>query len=388
MDRTSRTFKLREALLTGEQVLNATAWAKLLEVDLRTVQRDLAFLRRHENLPIVFDQEVKGYRLQRPKLAPMSETKASKSSRLIDIIHRIAAQPGVTAQALADSLGRDKRTIYRDMRALEDLGFPIYTENGYRLASDAMLPALNLLPTEYFALLLGARMVESQGPSSLATDARRALEKITRGISEQRRPDVSALRSNVQLSAPSEETGFEAMAAMQTVIGNGFQLRIDYLGLQDKTPVTRHIDPMGLFSFRQIWYLRAFDHRRSDFRSFRVSRIVGWESTQIPVVNSPRMELDEAVYNRWDLTQGEKVTVELKVTESLGRWLTENPPHPSQQVQGDRVSYQVSDLDAVCRWMVGLYGLEVLNPPALRQKLSKIGQQLIETYSTISTTVP
>ncbi len=380
MDRTSRTFKLKEALQAADRVLNAAGWAEFFDVDLRTIQRDLAYLRLQEKLPIVFDHQAKGYRLVRPKLAEMSEPKATKSARLIDIIHRIAAQPGVSAQDLADSLGRDKRTIYRDLKALDDLGYPIYTDNGYHLASDAMLPALNLLPTEFLALLLGARMVESQGPCSLADDARRALEKITRGFSEQRRPDVTALRSNIQLSAPSEETGFETMAALQTVIGNGYQLRIDYLGLQDKQAVTRQVDPMGLFSFRQVWYLRAFDHRRSDFRSFRISRIVGWESTEEPVTQTPRMDIGEAVYNRWDLANSEKVTVELKVCEALSRWLIENPPHPSQQVEGDRVRYQVSDLDAVCRWVASLYGIEVLNPPELRQKMGELGRQFTSNY--------
>lgn len=387
MDRTSRTLKLREALLADEESLNALAWAERFEVDLRTIQRDIAYLRAQGEFSIIFDQRAGGYRLARPKQPEMTP-RVNKSARMFEIIQRIAAEPGLTAQQLAESLGRDKRTIYRDIRALEDLGFPLYTDNGYRLAADAMLPTLHLQPTEFLALLLGARMVESQGPSSLGADARCALEKITRGISEPRRPNIGALRSNIQLSGPSEETGFETMVALQTVIGNGYQLRIDYQGIQDSATATRQIDPMGIFSFRQVWYLRGFDHNRSAHRSYRISRIVGWEVTDTPVVHNPQMELGEAVYNRWDLAGGSQVTVELRVSDALGRWLTENPPHPSQQVAGDRVTYQVSDLDAVARWTASLYGLEVLSPPELRERLERMGNQLLATYGEGAPAIP
>lgn len=381
MDRTSRTLRLKEALAAGQVVLNAVQWAKRFNVDLRTIQRDIAYLKEQEGMSLVYDRVAGGYLYVPSKQVEMSGKKAAKSVRLLDIIRRISAEPGLTAQQLAESLGRDKRTIYRDIRALEDLGYPIYTDNGYHLAADAMLPSLNLTPAELLAVLLGLQMVESQGQGCLEADARRAQDKLVREVSESRRPNVSSLRRQVQLTEPSEDTGFEVMVELQAVLNSGFQLQIEYLGLKDKNAVSRQLDPMGLFCFRQVWYLRAYDHARSDFRSFRISRIAGWRLTDVPVVKSPRMELGEAVYNRWDLAGGEKVTVEVQVSQSLARWLVENPPHPSQQICGDKVTYQVSELDAVARWAASLYGLTVLNPPELRTRLAAMGEELCSCYS-------
>jgi hypothetical protein len=92
------------------------------------------------------------------------------------------------------------------------------------------------------------------------------------------------------------------------------------------------------------------------------------------------MEIQQASYHRWDIDGEEKQTVTIKVTESLARWLEENPAHPTQQIDGELVTYRVTNPKAMARWVVGLYGLEVLEPPELRQALKEIAQELSALY--------
>jgi predicted DNA-binding transcriptional regulator YafY len=367
-------------LIAGHPILNAAGWAAEFGVDARTIQRDVAYLRQSCGLDIVYDEALGGYKCSRPKPFPMRETKAKKWARLMDLIHRIAAEPGRSSQDLATAMGCTPRTIFRDIRELEDLGLPLYSDNGYRFAADAFLPALNLQPKELLSLLLAARMLESVGGHELAPEARRAIEKLLRAMSEERRPDMGALRETVQVSALSEDTGVSQLLELQAVIGNGRQLRLSYLGLQDQTAQERVVDPMGLFGFRQVWYLRAFDHLRQGYRSFRLSRVASWEQLSTPVAHPAKMDLHEAVYHRWDVEGVDLVTVELQVTEPLARWLAENPPHPSQEIDGHRVTYRVSDLSAVSRWAAGLHGLEVVGPPALRAEMAKLAGDLHARY--------
>jgi predicted DNA-binding transcriptional regulator YafY len=315
----------------------------------------------------------------------MRESKSTKWLRLMDLIHRIAAEPGKTSQQLALEMKCAPRTIFRDLSDLQDLGFPVYNDNGYRFAADAFLPTLNLQPRELFALFLGARLLESHGKGELGPDARRALEKLSRASGQASRPDLGALRELVQVAESPEATGMDLVVQMQAVIGKGQQLRIFYLGLHDPQALPRDVDPMGLFSFRQVWYLRAYDHRRKAFRSFRLSRIHRWELLQVAVQHAAHMELQDAVYHRWDVEADQQVEVEIKVSESLARWLAENPPHPSQKLDGDRATYLVSDLAALARWAASLHGLEILSPPALRREMAKLGRDLVSLYSDCST---
>lgn len=379
MSRISRVLRLRACLLKGDPILNVAGWAERFGVDPRTVQRDLAYL-RSQGLTIVLDSQRGGYCCLRRKTKPMRETKAKKWARLMGLIHRIAAEPGLSSGQLAEAVGRTPRTIFRDLRELEDLGLPIYNHDGYRFAADAFLPALHLQPRELLALFLGARMLEGVGGEELVPDARRALEKLVRSMSEERRPHLGAIRESLQVTAPTEDTGLEHLMPLQAVIGNGRQLLLRYQGIRHEAPQDRVVDPMGLFGFRQVWYLRAFDHAPQAYRSFRLSRVLEWKLLDSAVVHNAKMELQDAVYHRWE-SAGDCVNVELKVSEALGRWLAENPPHPSQRIDGDRVHYQVSDLPAVARWAASLHGLEVLAPPALCHEMARLARELLRLYS-------
>ena len=79
---------------------------------------------------------------------------------------------------------------------------------------------------------------------------------------------------------------------------------------------------------------------------------------------------------RWS----EKQTVRIKVSESLARWLEENPAHPSQELSEGQVTFQVTNPKAMARWVTSLYGLEVLEPKELRDELKQITKELAGVY--------
>lgn len=373
MSRITRIFQLREALVGGEVVQDASAWAKRFGVDVRTLQRDISFLKNVEGLGIEYDAELGGYFCRSTRVSPMGGMKKKKKwGRLMALIHRIAAEPGKSSQQLAREMKCSNRTIFRDLEELQEIGFPIYFDSGYRFAADSFLPTLSLSPSELLAIFLGARMLEGLEAEELAPTARTALEKLIRAVSEERRPNIGAMREAVKVASPLEDTGADKLMELQMVLGSERRIRLSYQGLNDTQAREREVDPVGLFCFRQVWYLRAFDTKRADYRSFRLSRILAWEQTDEQVSPNHKMELSEATYNRWDSGGGEVHEVELKVTDSLRRWLLENPQHPSQRVEGDRVYYRACDLDSVSRWVASLYGLEVIAPELLRQRMRDI----------------
>jgi hypothetical protein len=81
-------------------------------------------------------------------------------------------------------------------------------------------------------------------------------------------------------------------------------------------------------------------------------------------------ESKSALFHKWDIGGTEPVPVTCRVDEDLARWLRENPIHPSQEVKDGQLTLSVKDLDALAHWLLSLRGLEVLNPPLLRQKVA------------------
>ena len=380
MDRATRLFELHRALSEGEPPRTAQQWAQRLGVNVRTILRDLAFLREEMKEPVKFDPRSQGYRYVDTKSQSMPETKQNKWTRLLALIHRIYAEPGKTAPELAELFDCHERTIYRDLGDLEKAGFPIYSHNGYWFAADAFLPALNLSPSELFALMVSVRLLEAQCDDALGEEGRRALEKLLRTTRESSRPDVGQMRETVQVSQATEDTGSELLGRLQQALSTGCRLEIAYQGMKDQQSHRREIDPIGLFCFRQVWYLHAWDHARKGLRNFRLSRIAEIDVTETPVVHDAKMELEKAAYHKWDVEGESKVKVVLEVTESLARWLEENPAHPSQQLEDGQAFYQVSDPMAMSRWLVSLYGYEVVEPEELRRELARLGEELVGRY--------
>ena len=380
MNRIHRLFQIHEALSLGEEPRDAHSWGEFFGVNVRTVLRDMVFLKKELNAPLIFDPLARGYRYEQTKIASMSNEKTSKWTRLLTLIHRICAEPGKTAKQLAEVTGRTERTIFRDIRQLEDAGLPIYNDGGYRFAADAFLPNLNLSPTELFSLFVAVRLLESQNGGDLGAEARRALEKFLRTTTEEKRPDLGGLRENIQVKDVEEETGAGLLAAMQEALSSGRQLEIRYRGMKDEEARVRLLDPMGLFCFRQVWYLHAYDHLRRALRNYRLSRISEARVTPTPVKHEAKLELDEASYHKWDVEGEEKFDVRIRLTTSLSRWLEENPAHPTQCIQDGEARYQVSNPVAMTRWVTSLYGLEVLEPSVLREELGKVSRDLFEMY--------
>jgi predicted DNA-binding transcriptional regulator YafY len=72
----------------------------------------------------------------------------TKSERLMYLVNMIRNRGPVLVNEMAAECGVSPRTIYRDMNSLMRLNFPIYYNNGYRLARDVGFPSGGLAPDE------------------------------------------------------------------------------------------------------------------------------------------------------------------------------------------------------------------------------------------------
>nr|MBN2277679.1 HTH domain-containing protein [candidate division Zixibacteria bacterium] len=72
----------------------------------------------------------------------------SKAERLLFIVNLFRTRKKLTLEELQQECGVSKRTVFRDILALSSMNIPIYYDNGYRLARDISLPALNFTEDE------------------------------------------------------------------------------------------------------------------------------------------------------------------------------------------------------------------------------------------------
>lgn len=167
-----------------------------------------------------------------------------------------------------------ERMFERDKEELRALGIDIETgsfdgffgdDPGYRIRRDAAeLPEIELTPQEAAAVGVAANVWQHPG---LAGDSSRAVVKLkATGLSI----DPSVL-SVEEPRLKADEPAFDAMleaASTRRPVTFAYQ-REGY------EPTERHVQPWGVLSWRDRWYVGGFDTDRGEPRLFRISRVRG-----------------------------------------------------------------------------------------------------------------
>ncbi|MBI5166017.1 MAG: YafY family transcriptional regulator [Magnetospirillum sp.] len=195
-----------------------------------------------------------------------------RADRLFRIIQRLRRGRLVTAADLATALEVSERTIYRDMRALIDVGLPIEGEAGvgYLLRASLDLPPLTFSRAELEALVVGARLVRAWGGGDLAVAAAQAVDKIAAALPE----DPTAGPDSALLFAPGEMPAADrrTLDVVREAINRRHVLEFAYRDVEDRSS-RRAVWPLGLFFWGKVWTLAAWCELRQEFRNFRIDRM-------------------------------------------------------------------------------------------------------------------
>jgi len=190
----------------------------------------------------------------------MSDNNETKRlSRLTAILTQLQTKRLLIAPELANKYGVSIRTIYRDIRALEQSGVPIITEEGkgYSLMEGYRIPPVMFTENQANALILAEQLV---------------IEKIKAVLKHNQKDKAKILadRTRFDLNVTRERSS-NNLSDIQYALTNFIILKIDYTNEKEET-TTRLLEPFALIS-TDNWLLIAYCRMRKAFRFFRLDRI-------------------------------------------------------------------------------------------------------------------
>ena len=99
----------------------------------------------------------------------MNDNQTKRISRLIAILTQLQSRRLVKATKIAEKFGVSVRTIYRDIRTLEDAGVPIFTEEGkgYSLMEGYRIPPVMFTEDEANAIITAELLIYACKDESL-----------------------------------------------------------------------------------------------------------------------------------------------------------------------------------------------------------------------------
>ena len=199
----------------------------------------------------------------------------NRIDRLTAILIQLQTKRVVKAQEIADRFNISLRTVYRDIRALEEAGIPIGSEAGlgYYLVEGYHLPPVMLDKDEAGALLVSQKLVEKFTDASIAQHIDSAMYKIRSVLKETDKDYLQNLDSTIQvynsLSQSHQHDSIDYMSQLQQAISSKRKIEIEYTNLLKKSS-TRILEPLGMIFYATHWHIIAWCNLRDDYRDFRI----------------------------------------------------------------------------------------------------------------------
>ncbi|MEO8606248.1 MAG: YafY family protein [Chloroflexota bacterium] len=312
----------------------------------------------------------------------------NRTDRLLAIVLELQARKQVRAEDLADTFEVTKRTIYRDIQALDESGVPIVAipGQGYSLVEGYFLPPLTFSSDEAIMLLLGNDFVGQNFDAQYREAAHSASHKILAVLPDKLRQEVEYLESSIRFIALNGAFAPETLQKLRRAIIQhktvGFRYHARY---RDGTPSANEIslreaDPYALLHVGGTWVVIAYCHLRQDRRSFRLDRM-----EDVAVLNKNFTRPPDFKMPRRDDEDERPIIVRALFDTETARWVRETPSFfqvaEEQLPDGMLVTLAVRQPGEVLNWLLSWGShVRVLEPESLRAMLAHEAQGILGNH--------
>ena len=311
----------------------------------------------------------------------------NRIDRLHAILTHLQSKKRVTAQEVADRFNISLRTVYRDVKALEESGVPVIGEagSGYTIMEGYRLPPVMFTQEEASALLLGAKLAEHLSDASIKKHFNAALFKIKAVLRTTDKEHMDQLNDNIAVLSrlPADDSAGRYLVELQKALGDKREVHIRYQSGEDAV-TERSLDPIGLCHYGQAWHLIGWCKLRNNYRDFRVSRIQHLEildKTFEPDTHPSLQEYLQTMINTSDLQE-----VVVRFNKTAARHLGNQKyyyGYVREEVKDDQVFmyYVTSSLEYFGRWLLMYtHYVTIESPEALVTVMRDLTEEIRQHY--------
>jgi len=301
----------------------------------------------------------------------------------------------VTVAELARQEGCHARTLWRDLAALQEAGFPLYSEKdgqksrwgfieGYKFHLPIPFTVTELMSL-YFCrdtLRIFKDTVFYESLDELFGKVRSTLPK--ESLSYLRRIEQTF---HIGFKPFKDYSQFkEIITQINDAVLDLRVIEMRYYSMSSKRETTRKVDPYKVWFFNGTLYLIGWCHVHSEIRMFVLDRIRLLHVTDGRFIPPDDFDLESYLKDSFGVIRTDPERVVIRFDPSLERFLKENIWHPSQQFSKDKdgsllLTMEVGGLVEVMSWVLG-FGrqAEVLEPEHLRKAVAGEAEAVAGRY--------
>lgn len=314
----------------------------------------------------------------------------NRIDRLTAILIQLQSRKVIKAQDIATRFEISLRTVYRDIRSLEEGGVPIIGEAGvgYSLMDGYRLPPVMFTQEEAMAFITAEKLVAGLTDAANLTNYSSALYKIKAVLRNAEKDLIETIDDRIEVVKLSRPPQLEGnINPLQTIlkgIAGKRVIQLGYFAYYRQEHTKRMIEPIGVFYMDNYWHLLAYCRERKAYRDFRFDRITGIELTEDTFVDV-HISLKAYVKDIYKDHQLQEVTIcvspdavlHLGEQKYYNGYISE-----SETAEGVLMYFLTISLEGFARWFMTFADYaKVVQPDALKIRVrglyTAIGQNLL-----------
>lgn len=312
----------------------------------------------------------------------------NRIDRVSAILIQLQSRRVVKASDIAERFGISLRTVYRDVKTLEEAGIPIIGEAGvgYSIMDGYRLPPVMFTREEATAFLTAEKFVEKMTDVSTMANYSSAMYKIKAILRSSEKNLLEDIDSKIEVLKSHSQLRVDNKDHIQTIL-NGISQRkvlcIDYFAHHSQEKTRRDIEPVGIFYKDSYWHLIAFCRMRDDYRDFRVDRIITLTITDaIFKTQHPTLK----AYIAQTAREQSLDMVVIRVNKKIACYLDNQKYYSgfiSEKTIGNQIemTFLTMSLEGFARWFM-MYGdqADIISPESLKERVSVIADAIMQKY--------
>ncbi|PJJ79436.1 helix-turn-helix transcriptional regulator [Mucilaginibacter auburnensis] len=202
----------------------------------------------------------------------------NRIDRISAILIQLQSRRVVKAADIAERFNISLRTVYRDVKTLEEAGIPLIGEAGvgYSIMDGYRLPPVMFTREEATAFLTAEKFVETLTDASTSSNYRSAMYKVRAVLKNNEKELLEGMDDRIEVLQGMARANVNPTDHIQTIlqsIGQKKVLSLNYFAQHSQELTKRFVEPVGIFYSANYWHLIAWCRLRNSYRDFRVDRI-------------------------------------------------------------------------------------------------------------------
>lgn len=323
----------------------------------------------------------------------------NRIDRLSAILIQLQSKKIVKAQEIADRFEISLRTVYRDIRALEEAGVPVGAEAGvgYFLMEGYNLPPVKFSKEEAGAILMATKLAEKQTDHSIRKHLYDALLKIRAALKVEEKEYLESIENNIEvlhLPEPLTKTGFpdNFLSDIQAALSQKRVINFDYYANYRDEFTNRDVEPLSLSYYSRHWHLIGYCRLREDLRDFRSDRIMKLRVTD--TVFDPSVHKEYKGYLNTMMPGSELEEVVIQFSLEIARFIEEQRyfmgyVESTETPSFVEMKFMVGDITSFAHWLISFSDHAiVVSPKSLQEKVICLAEKTISAYLSKQPEIP